>query len=238
MNRLPYLIHEEITAVRRRPSARPEPSSNSTRLVNAETPIVAKEYPRMPRIQLPVQNPTNCSLETLFRQRISSSKTSSIDISLNNLSTLLYGLSTNERGSRVYPSGGAKYPSEAYVLVQNVSGVNRGVYHYHSPSHSLEHLWELRQPMNIFGEINKWAEEASIIIMFTANWWKNSAKYDDFGYLLGLLEIGHAAQNVLLSATALNLPSCPLAGFNDNDVAEILDIDPLIEQPVYCMAIG
>jgi nitroreductase len=46
------------------------------------------------------------------------------------------------------------------------------------------------------------------------------------------------AQNILLVATALGLDARPIAGFDDEKVLSLLDIDPNLEQPVYMISLG
>ena len=72
----------------------------------------------------------------------------------------------------------------------------------------------------------------STLIVLTGVWGRSSAKYGDFAYLLALLEAGHMSQNILLVATALNLQTRPMMGFDDDIIPQLLDLDPEEEQPV------
>jgi len=49
-------------------------------------------------------------------------------------------------------------------------------------------------------------------------------------------EVGHAVQNVLLQATALDLGAVPVGAFNDAEVERILNLSE--EDPLYIIAIG
>jgi nitroreductase len=50
------------------------------------------------------------------------------------------------------------------------------------------------------------------------------------------IEVGHAAQNLLLQAEALNLATVPVGAFRDDEVARLLqlpdDLEPLMLVPV------
>jgi len=50
-------------------------------------------------------------------------------------------------------------------------------------------------------------------------------------------EAGHAAQNVLLEAVALNLASVPMGGLDANKVQQTLPI-PQDHIPIYMVAVG
>lgn len=191
----------------------------------------------MPRTALSLPTDTVSLREALARRR-SAHATIAEPIPFSTLSGILHTLSMNATGSRQHPSGGAKYPIETYVFIQRAEDLPRGAYHYHPPTHSLEHLFEIPEEIELCGGVNEWANDARVLIVLTAGWWKNAEKYRDFGYLLGILESGHMAQNVLLGAAAANVPACPLGGFNDDRVAELLDLDLGVEQPVYCIALA
>ena len=67
---------------------------------------------------------------------------------------------------------------------------------------------------------------------------RSSAKYGNLAYIHSLLEAGHMAQNVLLISQALGLRSRPIAGFDDDAVLKLLDIETSTERPVYAIAIS
>lgn len=192
----------------------------------------------MTKIKLPDPIDPEVTLLQALRRRKSSHEVTATPVSLQDLSYILSCLGLNDRGTKTYPSGGGLYPIETYLLARRVDGLDIGAYHYHTTTHALEHLWTIPKKLEMFGTVNTWAEDARALLIFTGNWYKNGYKYKDFSYLLGTLETGHAGQNVLLAAAALDIPACPLAGFDDGAVVKILDLNPNNEQPVYCIALG
>ena len=192
----------------------------------------------MLKIRLPDPIDPEVTLLQALRRRKSSHELISSPLSLQHLSHVLSSLGLNDKGTKTYPSGGGLYPIETYVLARNIEGLDAGAYHYHTGSHSLEHLWPIPEKLEMFGVINAWAGNARALLIFTGTWYKSSYKYQDFSYLLGVLETGHAGQNAVLAAAALDIPACPLAGFNDDVIVKLLDLNPNNEQPVYCIALG
>jgi SagB-type dehydrogenase family enzyme len=67
---------------------------------------------------------------------------------------------------------------------------------------------------------------------------RTSRKYGDRGYRYLLLEAGHVAQNVVLTANALGLATCCGGGFLDDELAGLLLADIEHEVPVYAIAVG
>jgi SagB-type dehydrogenase family enzyme len=203
----------------------------------------SKYYPRLPRISM--EKPGGLQVDMLYalEQRHS---TKNIDqekfLEHDEVRSLLgSSLSRRESGGRPYPSGGALYPIETYVIVQKVKDIPRAVYHYDPHENALEQLWDIPTPLQIFSTKRygaAWANDAPLIIIFTGMWERGSVKYDDFAYFLGVVEAGHMAQNILLLVSALGLAASPLCGFDDQDVTKLLDLDEHREQPIYAIAIG
>ena len=239
MNQLIYRLHEFVTEKRRREIAATLLPETAEATGHSPGAFYGKEYLRMPRVLLPETNRLqDIGLKTALAGRVSKHVTVPEPLELEDLGDILSTLKTTAGNRRTYPSGGAFYPIETYVIVRRGSGLEPAAYHYHPKAHALEKLWNVPDQLNLFSGFNYWAEGARAIILFTGSWWKNAAKYEDFGYLLGVLETGHMAQNVLLAASALDMAACPLGGLNDHRAVELLDLDPYREQPVYAIALG
>lgn len=141
---------------------------------------------------------------------------------------------------RSYPSAGALYPIQTYLLVRDVDGVAPGFYYLDTDEKCLCRLFSL--PDN-----HDWsttfvhdglAAEAPLIIFMTAIVNRTSMKYGERAYRYCLLEAGHLSQNYLLLAEELGLHACPVGGFVEQDVESLLDIDGIEEIAVYALTIG
>ena len=199
---------------------------------------LAKEYPRMPRIALPPPLALDNSLSRTIRERRSFDTYVHRGFSIQELGTLLgVALGATEKTYRAYPSAGALFPIETYFVGDIFMPRSLDVYHYHAPSHSLEHLWEAPEDMTIANIVNqKTTPSSPALLIFTAVWDRSSVKYGDLSYAHGLIEAGHMAQNILLTATAMKMPVRPVAGFRDEAVTNLLDLGD-DEQPVYAVAL-
>ena len=62
-------------------------------------------------------------------------------------------------------------------------------------------------------------------------------KYDKRGIQYVHMEAGHAAQNALLTAVALNLGAAVVGAFDDRRVAAVLGL-PREETPLYLVPVG
>jgi SagB-type dehydrogenase family enzyme len=141
---------------------------------------------------------------------------------------------------RAQPSGGALYPVEIYVAALDVDGLPGGLYHFHAPQHCLEGVraGDFRGDLARYLWIGGQALRAPAVVMLTGRWTLPLQKYGERGYRVLLFDAGHVMENLLLTATALHLGSCAVAGFHDDRLAELLAVDSREEPVLYCMLLG
>ena len=140
---------------------------------------------------------------------------------------------------RAAPSGGALYPVELYVASIAADGLEPGVYHYDAVAHALElvrpgRFADALASMTYTPEL---ASSAAAVVLSGVTV-KSRIKYGERAYRFLLMEAGHIAQNVLLTATALDLAACPIGGFVDDELDNLLGLDGLDEVSLYLIAVG
>ncbi len=210
----------------------------------------AKRYPTSLQQSLP-QAPQNLQQDigATMRKRRSHRRFSGAALSLSQLSALLfftYGLTHYEDAQqrqyprRAVPSGGAIYPLELYALILNVQDIAPGIYHYDAYAHILEHV-SIGPLANRLSE-NLLYEElvhgAAVVMVLSAVFERPRFKYGELSYRLTLLEAGHAGQNLCLSATALGLGACPVAGFVEDGLNDLIGLNGVDETALYLCIIG
>jgi SagB-type dehydrogenase family enzyme len=75
-------------------------------------------------------------------------------------------------------------------------------------------------------------------LVITACFERQQIKYKERAYRFAVLEIGHLAQNILLTAAALGLAALPIGGFVDREINGYLAVDGLSEAALYVILIG
>jgi SagB-type dehydrogenase family enzyme len=139
---------------------------------------------------------------------------------------------------RFYPSAGARYPIESYVIANNVNELEKGLYHYNIKNNELEMLLKNDLHINsseIFGdEINK--NNPNFIIL-TSVMSRTEVKYGVNAYRFSLLECGHIGQNIYLFSQKEKLGCCAIGGFDNNKLVNLLDLSNN-EIPLYCFSLG
>ncbi|MGE1108170.1 SagB/ThcOx family dehydrogenase [Bacillus wiedmannii] len=152
---------------------------------------------------------------------------------------------------RSYPSGGALYPVEIYLYVQNIEGLDRGIYLF-NPSHNTLHLVKKEEDLDLhindlgistdskrnplIAENNY--EQAAVIFLLVANFEHQVDKYGLRAYRLALMESGHLSQNILLVSTYLKLKAIPFTGFYDDRINNFLGLDGKGKSILYMIPVG
>jgi SagB-type dehydrogenase family enzyme len=206
-----------------------------------------------PAVEFSMPSPrhsSGMSLEEVLLKRRSVREFRNETIKLEDVSQILwaaYGITSArshpaslQGGLRTSPSAGALYPLEIYLVAGKVNGLEQGIYRYKADGHKLV----LSAPGDIRKELAEAALSQNFItdapasLVFSAVFSRTTGKYGTRGkerYVC--MDLGHAAQNVYLQATALGLATCAVGAFTDKMVSNALML-PDNEEPLYIMPIG
>lgn len=187
------------------------------------------------------QYDSNVSLEESLLQRRSIRSYTDEPLMLQELSQLLWAAQgiTEAGGFRTAPSAGALYPLELYVVVGDVQDLTPGVYRYQPDGHQLTKIMDGDRR----GELASAAlgqgcvKEGAAAFVFAAVYERTTGKYGERGIRYVHMEVGHAAQNLCLQATALGLGAVTVGAFSDEQVTRVLNL-PEGEQPLYIIPVG
>lgn len=135
------------------------------------------------------------------------------------------------------PSGGARHPTEGYLINLSLNGLQKGVYHYNVQKHALTYLkkqGELQNLRKTFFQLNQRGNTPKALLILTSQFERNMWRYrEPRSFRVILLDIGHIIANMKLVLNTLNIPHFCGHGFRDKEVEELLDIDGLEEGPFY-----
>ncbi len=140
---------------------------------------------------------------------------------------------TDDAGHRTAPSAGATYPLELYVITAT------SIAHYVPEGHRLER----RPDTAVLGQLGDAAFDqgfvatAPAVVVIAGSVARTSAEYGAVADELMQREAGHAAQNILLQATALELSAVPVGGFDPGAIERLLLLAPG-EEVLYLVPIG
>jgi SagB-type dehydrogenase family enzyme len=188
-------------------------------------------------LQLPApEQKGKMSLEEALARRRSVREFTPEALTERELSQLLWAAQgiTHAEGLRTAPSAGALYPLELYVASAG------GFYRYEPRRHQLIRLsdHDLRAPMRRAALDQEAVTQAPAVFVFVAVYERISRKYG--AVRVGRyvhMEVGHAAQNLLLEAAALGLGGVPIGAFDDEALHKALGL-PADHRPLYLVPVG
>lgn len=147
----------------------------------------------------------------------------------------------NRATIRTVPSAGARHPFETYLLINNVEGLEPGLYRYLALSHQIVAV-DLREGLK--EEImkgcleQKFVATSAVTFIWVADAYRTTWRYVERGYRYMLLDAGHVCQNLYLVASAVNSGCCAIAAYDDDQLNEILGLDGVNDFVIYIATLG
>jgi SagB-type dehydrogenase family enzyme len=176
-------------------------------------------------------------------------------VSLEDLGTLLYlslgylherendvddCLAEGLDARRSSPSGGGLNACEGFLHVQNVCGLEPGLYAYHPADHALSFVNPA--PDSPLGQLlcgQHFIDNLPVGLFITSRfdklWWKYEHSR---AYRMAFVEAGHLSQTFQLVATALGLNTWLTGALADDRVEALLGLEDSAEQPLFFVGCG
>ncbi len=143
------------------------------------------------------------------------------------------GITEPRRGLRAAPSAGATYPLELYIATAD------GLFHYVIGRHELAQIQEddVRPALRAAALNQHMVERAPAVFIIAADIRRTAQRYGARAERYVLMEVGHAAQNLLLQAVALDLVAVPIGAFDDDSASQAMQL-PRGQQAFYLIPVG
>jgi SagB-type dehydrogenase family enzyme len=181
------------------------------------------------------------SIEEAIKSRRSIRNYKNESITLEELSQLLWaaqGITGRSRG-RAAPSAGATYPLDLYAVVERVSQIDPGFYHYLPKENSLAcvMLGRYNAALSDASLGQACVRDAALNLVFAAVYDRTTSRYADRGIRYVSIDVGHASENVYLQCGSIGLGTVAVGAFDDEKVKEALKLKKE-ESPLYIMPVG
>ncbi len=126
---------------------------------------------------------------------------------------------------RINPSSGNLHPTEGYLVIGAVDGINQhpGVYHYAAKEHALEHRCQFGK--DIWTQLTAGFPKDTFFAGLSSIHWREAWKYGERAYRYCQHDVGHALAALSLSAACNGWQTVPLDGMSDSAVAALLGLD-------------
>jgi SagB-type dehydrogenase family enzyme len=168
-------------------------------------------------------------------------------LSLENLAFLLWCTQGVQRRAgnsatfRTVPSAGARHALETYLLVNDVTTLEPGLYRYLALSHRLQHI---RSDPTLHIQIahacfdQQFIMRCAVAFLWVAVPYRMTWRYGERGYRELHKDAGHVCQNLYLAAEAIGCGACAIAAYDDDRMAGILGIDGINQFLIYLATVG
>lgn len=204
----------------------------------------------LPLIQLP--NPHTAAvpkvdLFTAINNRVSVRKYSSIPLTLDELSYLLWctqgikQVTARPATLRTVPSGGSRHAFETYLLINKVAGLQPGLYKYAALDHCLVQIeqdaaWNAKLTAACMNQ--GMVKNSAVTFFWIAVAYRTYWRYAERGYRDLFQDIGHVGQNLYLACEAMQAGCCAIGAFDDDVISEYFQLDGAERFPIYVAAVG
>ena len=215
--------------------------------VNRPNPF--KKYRNVPKIKMPKCSKTNCPVLKTISLNVKSNSSNNIP-DFPNLSSILYyssgitkTINFSNHGKmdfRAASCTGALYHIEIYVVCKDIKGLNAGIYHFDPKEMNLALIrkGDFRSVLiSACGEDTD-MRRATLILVYTDIFTKNSVKYQTREYRHAFWDCGTVIANTLAVCSGHNLPAKVVMGFVDKSVNYLLDLDEKKEVSLALVPIG
>ncbi|WP_257139007.1 thiopeptide-type bacteriocin biosynthesis protein [Streptomyces sp. rh34] len=242
-----HLGREQDSAPRDVPA---RPAGEHAPRADSERPLPAGPFPAT-------------DLQTVMNSRVSRRGALTGPLDAATLGTLLWGAHASGHESvhgfadgserlmrhRPYPSAGALYTAGLRLIALDVQGLAPGTYQCVPQRRALRYIG----PAPAMDEVRSLSSYLSrphddpdrivpdslpVVLGLYVDLGRLRERYGLRALRLGLLEAGHLAQSLLLTATALRLGTTPLGGFRDDLAQEVFGLDDLDQPLQYVLPVG
>ena len=142
---------------------------------------------------------------------------------------------------RTVPSGGARHAFECYMVLQNVSGLADGLYHYLPMKHQIEFLGSREDLPDFISRSvceQRWAAKANVIFYYSCVFYRAEWRYGIWAHGPILMDAGHVTENLYLAAASIGLGGCAIAAVEPPVINEAFGLDGAEESAFYAMPVG
>lgn len=148
---------------------------------------------------------------------------------------------------RMVPSAGARHPFETYLFVNQVEGLEPGLYHYLALEHELELV---KQIENQADEVTKafggqsFFGKAPVGFVWTVIPYRTEWRYVTDAQKYALIDAGHVCQNLYLACESIGCGACAIGAYDQVLADQLLDLsskpsaDSDSEFVIYAAAVG
>lgn len=188
------------------------------------------------------------AVSTAIQQRRSVRKYAGQHLSLAELSYLLWCTQGVQKSLpshtlRTVPSAGARHAIETWLVINDVSGVQPGLYRFIASKHQLSLVAhsidnDIADQVTSYCSNQTFIKSAAALFIWVAVPYRMSWRYGERAYRYLHLDAGHICQNLYLAAENINAGACAIASYDDDQLNTFLGLDGDSAFAIYLATVG
>lgn len=129
---------------------------------------------------------------------------------------------------RAYPSAGALYPTEIYVLALGIQGLEPALYHFSAKEFSLR---KLRDGWESISQIKRGRPDLELlktmpaIVLVSTICWRSAWRYGSRGYRYCAIDAGHVIENFVQTGAGLGMQTFVRMHLNERNARELIGLE-------------
>lgn len=141
---------------------------------------------------------------------------------------------------RTVPSGGARHGFETYLIINNVTSLTPGLYHYLPLSHQIEFLQENISKEDVTEALlgQTWGSTTSAIFFWSIVPYRCEWRYSAFSHRIALVDIGYVSENLYLASESIHLGTCAIGAYDQDRCDRLFQLDGEDEFIILCSPVG
>jgi SagB-type dehydrogenase family enzyme len=244
------LLHESLKADTRFHDSYVNPALLQPKVARELFPVDFKSYPDASHYPLARDFlPLDASLEEVLQKRSSGYDYNLAPLDSSRLSTFLHYSCGVKKYVAAYgrpryplrfvPSVGGLPDVETYLLLNRAADFEPGLYHYAPVVHALEQLTAVDLRLQLAKScMQDFVSRAAGVAILTCRLDRISWKYGARSYRYAHADCGVIVENMYLVATALGMSGCAVAGFYEDKIQALLNLDGNSEMVTLLFAFG
>lgn len=129
---------------------------------------------------------------------------------------------------RTVPSAGARHPFETYLFINNVDGLEQGLYHYLPLEHKLEFIGPVENQIDrvtaaVHGQT--FFANAAVGFVWTVIPYRTEWRYTTDAQKYALIDAGHVCQSLYLACEAIGCGTCAIGAYDQKSLDTLLGLD-------------
>jgi len=141
--------------------------------------------------------------------------------------------------------GGSVNSYETYLAINNVSGVERGIWRYLPLSHQIVFIGKVdnlpRKISDVFSNPTQdqgYAAKAAVVFFWACIPYRGEWRYKETAVKGMLLDLGHISHQLYLATEAIGCGCCAIGGYYQDKADTLIGVDGNDEFTVLCASVG